>query len=694
MQSGSVLLYTVFVTLLSLILAQENIDVVHVVSMNHLDVGFTDFATNVVNKYFDEYFPLAIETSNRLRLEKSPTGYIYTSHPWLVSLYLDCPQEIWRDLHCPNTTAQETLKNAIKQGDFTYHVFPFNSEPEVLDSSLADYAITIAHDLDKQFGFEKKITMSQRDVPGFTRSLLKNLVNAGVKAISIGVNEASAPPGVPKIFKWENKNKQQVIGMVHPNGYGGMRQQDAVSVKGFNEVLVWQFNTDNAGPSVFEDVLKNYDMLKTEFPTAKTIKASTYDEFVNRLLAKKDALETLPVITQEFGDTWLYGVPSDPLKNSQYRALVRYRESCIRAKQCDIYDPRIKAFSRMLIKIAEHTWGSDVKKYLADTTNWNNLEFYKLKDTASNFIRIRDSWIEQRSFINMATESLFDHPLRAHIEEYLSSQQDSIRKLDLSSYTKTSQRSFDNNRFSVRFDSKSGAITSLVDKATSRTWATQTNPMLSFLYRAFDGNDYEKFFSEYFYNLNTTWAPKDFGKDGLKEHGKFARGDYRPTLEQLYHKSEHNFDRYALELKFKNLEHETIGAPAMIIALVDIPTQDGEILIEIQVLNKTATRCPESLFVSFNPSVEDANKWVVDKLGEYVSPLDIAKNGSHHQHGVGVGTHYIAREGEEAQLVVESRDVPVVVFGEPTPFPTPLNQVPDMKKGFHYNIVNNIWGTK
>jgi hypothetical protein len=185
---------------------------------------------------------------------------------------------------------------------------------------------------------------------------------------------------VPSIFNWINKaTNDQIIGMVHPSGYGGMSTKDAVIIKGFNEILVWQFRTDNDGPSSVSEVLTNYEFLKKEFPTAKQIKASTYDNFVNNLLARPDVVKSLPTFTQEFGDTWLYGVPSDPAKVSQYRSLLRYRDSCIRAKECDLKDPRVKEFSRLLVKIAEHTWGSDVKHYLNDKTNWNNPEFNKLK---------------------------------------------------------------------------------------------------------------------------------------------------------------------------------------------------------------------------------------------------------------------------------------------------------------------------
>ncbi len=51
----------------------EDITQVHVVFSNHLDVGFDGidpvlgFSKNVVNRYFDVYFPRAIQTANSMR---------------------------------------------------------------------------------------------------------------------------------------------------------------------------------------------------------------------------------------------------------------------------------------------------------------------------------------------------------------------------------------------------------------------------------------------------------------------------------------------------------------------------------------------------------------------------------------------------------------------------------------------------
>ena len=59
----------------------------------------------------------------------------------------------------------------------------------------------------------------QRDVPGFSRGAIPVLSAAGVRAVSIGVNEASAPPGVPKNtpFIWsDQRTGTSLIGMLHP----------------------------------------------------------------------------------------------------------------------------------------------------------------------------------------------------------------------------------------------------------------------------------------------------------------------------------------------------------------------------------------------------------------------------------------------------------------------------------------------
>jgi len=45
----------------------------------------------ILNTYFHEYFPRAIKLASDLMVLGYRERFIYTTHPWLVSLYLDCP---------------------------------------------------------------------------------------------------------------------------------------------------------------------------------------------------------------------------------------------------------------------------------------------------------------------------------------------------------------------------------------------------------------------------------------------------------------------------------------------------------------------------------------------------------------------------------------------------------------------------
>jgi hypothetical protein len=184
--------------------------------------------------------------------------------------------------------------------------------------------------------------------------------------------------------------------------------------------------------------------------------------------------------------------------------------------------------------------------------------------------------------------------------------------------------------------------------------------------------------------IDSSGMSMDFGKPGIKEHGNFKRADYSPKLVNMMHQELQDFDRYQLELRFGKIEHEMYGAPEKAIVQVDVPFTTNKIKVTVSLINKTPTRAPESLWVSFNPIVSD--QYMMDKIGHLVSPADIAMNGSVHQHGIDTGVF-------NGNLAITSQDVALVSFGEPTPFPSPLNVQVDLSKGFHYNWYNNIWGT-
>ena len=78
--------------------------------------------------------------------------------------------------------------------------------------------------------------------------------------------------------------------------------------------------------------------------------SSTFDAFFDT--ANKPEVKTkLPIVTAEIGDGWIYGVPSDPLKNALYREAVRQRSKCVSAGECDPSGDAMRAFDRLMTKV-------------------------------------------------------------------------------------------------------------------------------------------------------------------------------------------------------------------------------------------------------------------------------------------------------------------------------------------------------
>jgi hypothetical protein len=316
------------------------------------------FLPSINCSYFKDYFPAAIATAAALRARGGPERYVYLTHSWLVSLYLDCPSKL--GIYCPNPEEIAAFEAAVHRGDITWHALPHNFQAEFMDVELLQYAVQLAHDLDQRFGLPPKRTMSQRDVPGLTRAAVPILTRAGVAALSVGVNSGSAPPGVPKFtpFWWKDEQSDTaLLAFWRPGGYSGEPVDpgnECVAAPGLDSVLCAAWNGDNGGPHNVDQVLDIFERLQTDFPDATEIAASTFDAFLEDVEATMadGTLSDLPVVTQEIGDTWIYGVASDPAKTAEYRALLRLRRA--EADRWD--DPQFHAFSRLLLKIPEHTW--------------------------------------------------------------------------------------------------------------------------------------------------------------------------------------------------------------------------------------------------------------------------------------------------------------------------------------------------
>lgn len=648
--------------------AAPQIETVHIVFKTHLDIGFTDFARNVVEQYHTRFIPQALATAKALRARGGAERMTWTTGSWLIYEHLEraAPAE------------RRALEAAIAAGDIAWHALPFTTHTELLDPSLFAFGLSLSGELDRRFG-KQTIAGKLTDVPGHTRGMVPLLAAAGVQFLHIGVNPASTPPAVPPVCVWQAGGAELLL-MYQRGAYG-----DLTIVPGLADALYIAHTDDNRGPQTPDQVLAIFERLQARFPDARII-ASTLDAFARKLLA---IAPQLPVLRAELGDTWIHGAGSDPLRLSRFRELQRLRSGWLSSGQAHADDPALGAFSRQLLMVAEHTWGLDEKTFLAGEQTYAAAAFRAARP-AGGFRTMEQSWREQRGYVDAAVAALGPTPLAQQAHQALDALAPAAP--DLAGFEPVRDRSalIETAHFRIVFDSASGAIVHLEDKAGGRRWADPAHPLALLDYQVFGQADYDRFIGQYIINLEQTkaWSLQDFGKPGLGS--VLAEGrSWVPALAALYQRRDGDGQRFVAELRLPDECSEQFGAPRQIALEVFLPDAAPRIELALQWFDKPACRIAEAIWLSFAPAIADEYGWRLDKLGEAVEPHDVIADGNRKLHAVGHGAVYRDAAG---RFELATLDAPLVAPGERSLLDF-NNRQPPAERGMHVNLLNNIWGT-
>ncbi|XP_055897527.1 uncharacterized protein LOC106076569 [Biomphalaria glabrata] len=686
--------------------SEQKINKVHLIFMNHLDVGYYDgldkdagFAVEVLNRYQSEYFVRAINVSRTLIRLGYSERFVYTTHPWLVSLYLDCPdiKLMGVQLKCPNKTEQDDFKKAVMEGHITWHAFAMNIQTDFLGAKLFTFGLDLSKSLDTMFGIHRThATMSQRDVPGMTKAVLPLLASRGVKAISVGVNPGTAPPDVPSPFVWKlrDSDKEGLLAFWIKGGYPlnpgpdpahprGLAKEKCIIAAGLSEALCFAFRTDNTGPPVdIQEILGYYEIVRAEFPGAELV-ASSLDNFVKALETVKPSL---PVRTFEIGDTWVQGVTSDPWKYIKYRAFVRAWETCSNSGKCLDSDPRIQDMLRFLIKLPEHTWGAHD---FLDHVNWTNSQLAVARQSEV-YKTAEDTWREQRQFLDFAFNALQDHPLKDMVK---SEYDDTLAVLpDLGGYSdgQTDVEYTCPGGVIIQF-AKDGSLSRLYDPVNQRDWASPSAPLGKLIYDTFVEQDFISMAKLYNYE-----AGVGYDKPNVTKYGKPEKKRWDVSVLNVYKKV--NTTNCDFWVKATTTDNQTVtkyGAPEVFyVQYLTNPATKG-IDVTLLLLGKVTTRLPESISFGFSP-LNSNTAWSLSKMGQKIDPCNVVLNGSQYVHGVDTGISLLNSSGHGLQIL--SRDVPIVFIGtsdrQDVPFPVPLQPFQCSSiQTMSFNIFNNIWNT-
>ena len=148
------------------------------------------------------------------------------------------------------------------------------------------------------------------------------------------------------------------------------------------------------GPHSVEEIAKIYAGLRKQFPHAQVTAAN-----LSEIAAAVEPYRAgLPVVTQEIGDTWIYGVASDPAKVARYREVARLRQDWLAQGKFRVGDSIDRGLLRRLALCAEHTWGVDTKT-LKDYQHYTPKDLHAALDLPA-FRMAETSWAEKRKDID------------------------------------------------------------------------------------------------------------------------------------------------------------------------------------------------------------------------------------------------------------------------------------------------------
>ncbi len=663
---------------------------IHVIHKTHLDLGFTDLAERITDKYFNEFIINAVRLAEKVNTDNN-IDFIWTTGSWLIYHFLEKADAYNKTM----------LEKAIAKGHIAWHALPFTTHTELLDTDLLEYGISLSEELDRRY-HKKTIAAKLTDVPGHTKAIIDTLALHGIKYLHIGVNPASAVPDVPPAFLWRSESGREII-VNYAGEYGKAYKNEYL-----DEILYFSHTNDNKGPLNEAELNKQLKELETKYPGYE-VKASTLDSFAESLWTVKNKL---PVLTSEIGDSWIHGSGSDPSKVSRFRELLMLKNKWLSEGSMSKDSREYKNFCDYLLRIAEHTWGMDEKTYLPDFRNYLKQDFIKARkddkinilknppkyykdcafanenSTEKSYKRFEDSWAEQREYIDKAISELDMAKQKEALEAINATiphkdiRHESYQKINTGELLKL-------GKYSVIFDSD-GYIKSLVASDNSELISNGNN-FGTIEYQIFGVKDYQYFVDKYLRNYKQTefWSRLDFTKPGIERYEKSIKdGRYPYKLNAMYLMHGIDSDLVLIDYDIDQALSVDYGAPRAIQAKYKFYKDSDSFDYEINWFDKDASRIPEALWLNFNLSLKNSDCWKMKKLNNFMAVTDIVLNGNRNMSAV----EELKYEDEERKFIIKNIHAPLFSLGKGKILEFD-NQFASLNEGISYNLYNNVWGT-
>jgi hypothetical protein len=662
---------------------------VHVVHTCHFDPGFTNLRWCVLDEYLNDIFPKV------LTMMQTDPAYKYQTQPFLLFLFLNCDMALQHavlpplqhNITCPKPELVAQMRAVIRQGRISWQIYPWDALTELYSPRMVGLATGVAGWLDSEFAdspnVTKKKVMSLIDVPGMSASNVPGLAAAGVEAIYFGHISVKVPDGLTSmLFRWEVFNSS-VVGMFHPEGYGGIFRKDLIYNEAAGEGLLFAGCLENSEPATTLERNEMHALIARNLSVSQDIVvASSLEAFFQNV--KPD---TLPVYRGDIGNDWERASMGDPKKMQLLRAFGRIYAPDTSEKP-SVERVMMEAFA---LSAGDHNFGT----FYRGGGPWTDY---------SNHIGPA-SWDEVRDMINRSAFSMLSkidpeasHELETELallspelpdmsgfKERWSSAKDGVctgPTLEL----RNSPVLGSGTRWQLALNC-SGAIIALNRTSSSATmaagttatatssrrastarFATQSNPLA---FMVIPGQPLPQ--------IRSLWTHATSGSVVAKvvTNGTTSGGSAGLPLYQHWLKLDFDHDFVNLTVWLGKAPDEINGGSAN-----------------------------QQVYLVFNPPVSDPTQWMMDQQGVQVPVTFSNKCSLRHYHCIWSGmSHHAAGRVDsdnthgDMELQLMSPDVPLVAFmtsGNPVEnimhMDLSADDAPDMDQGLYFNLLNTLNG--
>ena len=373
---------------------KSSVDEVVIVFKMHFDIGYTDWAESILQKYTTSMMDETLRSVKETETLPPEDRFVWTLPGWPMKYMLENVSDIYKP----------ALDAALKTGRFKVHALPFTFETESSDLETLVRGMNFSSQINRQYGFPLPRGAKLTDVPSHSWILPTLLTHAGVKFLHIGCNSGSTSPDVPTLFWWEGPDGSRLLTFNWAEYYGsGVLPPANWPYKTWLAMIHTHENTGAPKPEEVAAVLKE---AREKLPNAK-IRIGQLEDFYDALMKENPEL---PVIRGDMPDTWIHGYMSMPSEVKKNKSLQRsiYVEEALNTQlrqwgvEAEPVIPYVDKAVEQTLLFDEHSFGLAMSH--GHQASWKYGDDFWEERALGNYDFIETSWYEKGDHVHKAEQ--------------------------------------------------------------------------------------------------------------------------------------------------------------------------------------------------------------------------------------------------------------------------------------------------